>query len=179
MPDSQDSAIQEDVEKNLYPSHLKIYKSKLALNSGMEHVTSKGKVRPARSIKPPCHEKCARCLSPKLTIQERLKMNREFWNLKDHRKQWEFIYNSLIISAPRRKFAVEGAKGEKHVSRVYTFLIEGKSRKVCKTMFKNTLCVCDSWIDSAIAHCCGSSEVLEDKRGKHNNRSIRGLGKSM
>lgn len=177
LSDLQDNVIQLHLQKKLYPSHSKIYEAKLALNSGKEHVTSKGTLRQARSVRPSCQERCTRCHIPKLTPQERQNINREFWNLKDHQKQWEFIKNSLIVSVPKKKFAVKGARGEKHVSRVYTFQIERQSRKVCKTMFKNTLCICDSWIDSAIAHCSDSSGVHEDKRGKHTNRTKRRLNK--
>lgn len=177
--DLQRNLIEDHVRKKLYPSHRashsKIYNAKLALNSGQEHVTSKGKLRQARSVKPSCHEKCARCISPKLSPQERHSIHREFWDLRDHQKQWEFIKNYVIVSAPRKKFA-EGGRGEKHVSRIYTFRIKGNQRKVCKTMFKNTLCICYSWIDSALANGCDSSD-FHDKRGKHTNRTKRGLNK--
>lgn len=175
LSELQGNLIQDYVQKKLYPSHSKIYDAKLALNSGQEHVTSKGKLRQARSVKPSCHEKCTRCISPKLSPQERHSIHREFWDLRDHKKQWEFIKNSVIVSAPRKKFA-EGGRGEKHASRIYTFKIKVNQRKVCKTMFKNTLCICDSWIDSALANGCDSSD-FQDKRGKHTNRTKRGLKK--
>lgn len=159
------------ISKELYPSHQKIYRAKLALNSGREHVTSKGKVRQARCIRAPCQERCKRCQSPKLSDQERLRINKNFWDLQDHLKQWKFIKDSLEISVPKKKVSVPGSKGEKLSSRVYSFLLDGKPRTVCKTMFKNTLCICDSWIDSAILHC--SSGLLEDRRGKHSNRTKR------
>lgn len=152
----------------LYPSHVKIYEAKLALNSGKEHITPMGTLRPARNIKPPCQEKCQRCQNPRLTEDERQSISENFWSLEKHVKQWKFIFDSLILSEPKKKFAREGSKGEKLLSRVYFLNVEGKPRRVCKTMFENTLVICDSWIDSAISHFNGTV-MCEDLRGKHRN----------
>jgi hypothetical protein len=165
------------IGKTLYQSHLRIQKAKIALNCGQQHMTSKGTLRLARCLKRSCQDKCKKCQSPRLTLEERTNINRMFWNLGEHQKQWEFIKSSVVISKPKKKFACTGAKGEKSQSRTYTFSVEGKARKVCKTMFKSTLSICDSWVDSALTHFSDFSGVVVDRRGKHNNRPKRGLKK--
>ena len=166
------SFIQKSDLKNVYPSHRNIYHAKLALNSGREHTTPKGKVRQPRQVRPPCSDKCKRCQSPKMSHAERLSVNEEFWNLGSHLEQWKLIVKLLNVSSPKNKFAIKGSKGEKLCSRSYFFNLNGEPRKVCKTMFKNTLSICDSWIDSAISHCFGSS-MKQDQRGRHSNRPKR------
>lgn len=167
------SVIRGDI-KYIYPSHMKILEAKLALNSGKEHVTLKGKVRQARQVRLPCREMCKRCQNPRISHEERLQVNEEFWKLENHLEQWRFITKSIEISAPKKKFVASGVKREKLSIRSYFFIINGQERKVCKTMFKNTLCICDSWVDNAISHCSGPS-VREDLRGRHTNRPKRGL----
>lgn len=166
------SSIHTEGNRKVYPSHLRIHEAKLALNSGRAHVTPKGKVRQARHVKPPCKDDCKRCHNPRLSRKEQLNINAAFWSLEDHFEQWKFLKNSLEGSAPKTKFASEGSKGEKLSSRVYYFIINGERKKVCKTMFKSTLSICDSWIDSAISHC-SESAVKQDQRGRHNNRPKR------
>lgn len=156
----------------MFPSHLKIHEAKLALNSGREHITSKGHMRHARQVKLPCKDNCLRCQKPKFSLDDRIKINQEFWSLEDHLQQWMYIKQSVEVSAPKRKMSCEGAKGGKLSSRVYYFPLSGVRKKVCKTMFKNTLSICDSWIDSAISHCSVSA-VDPDGRGRHTNRPKR------
>ena len=166
-------SISTHVNKTKYPSHLKIYTAKLALNSGMEHTTPSGIVRQGRHVRAQCQEKCKRCSHPRLSQEERDQINKGFWELKKHEEQWKFISKSVIVSAPKRKFVSKGSRGEKLNSRIYFFSINGKERRVCKTTFKNTLCICDSWIDSAMNHS-SESGLQGDQRGKHKNRPKRG-----
>lgn len=149
----------------MYPSHLKILAAKLALNSGKVHLSSRGKVRSARQLRKPCHVGCMKCENPRLTDGERRTLFNRFWSLTDHEQQWKFIFDSIKIAPPKRKFALAGAKGAKSNIRSYYFIVGGQPRKLCKTMFKNTLCICDSWIDSALSHFYDGMHV-PDMRGK-------------
>ncbi|KAK3915067.1 Isoleucine--tRNA ligase [Frankliniella fusca] len=98
------------------------------------------------------HPNCNRCEEPRLTTEERQEIFETFWNWSDHNRQWLFIYGSVKTSSPRQKTAVQG----------------GTQRRVCKTMFKNTLCICDSWIDSALSHF-SKDGYRPDMRGKVRN----------
>jgi hypothetical protein len=148
-----------------YPSQIKIMAAKLALNAGREHFTIKGNIKKARDPKPPCLDSCKRCTRPKLTHSERLEINNTFWALKDHVKQWIFIHSLVSCVAPKIKTSSVGVKGEKLSSRTYYFSVCGTRKRVCKTMFKNTLSICDSWVDSALSHS-SNGEMACDKRGK-------------
>ncbi|KAJ1519118.1 hypothetical protein ONE63_011272 [Megalurothrips usitatus] len=146
---------------------MKIQSAKVALNLGMEHISSKGKPRPARHLGSSCTSNCKRCHSPQMTEEERLAVFETFWGFGDHEKQWAFIFNCITLCAPKRKFALVGAKGGKLYHREYSFDIAGKRRKVCKTMFTRTLSISDSWINSALSHCTGEGVVIPDRRGQH------------
>jgi phage major head subunit gpT-like protein len=107
-----------------------------------------------------------------LTEDERRAVHESFWKLKDHEAQWLHIAGLIKCSVPKKKFAAAGTKGEKHRIRTYHLVIDERLSKVCKTMFKNTLSICDSWIDSALSHVC-ETIVKPDLRGKHANRPKR------
>ena len=169
-PNSEDS--NEITFSRMFPSHRKIHWAKEALNAGREHITPKGKDRQARSLRLPCPENCQRCATPKFTEGERSLINKKFWDLKNHLKQWEYIKNSVFVSAVVYKVAFPRSSSRKSTSRKYFFKIDGIDRRVCKTMYRNTLSICDSWIDSAILHCTESG-VQGDQRGKHRNRPHR------
>lgn len=149
----------------LYPSQKKIKEARLALNAGIEHITIKGNLKRARSLKPSCKESCKRCTIPKLSQSERLQINNVFWALKDHVKQWTYIESVVSCVAPKNKTSASGVKGEKLSSRTYHFIVSGTRKRVCKTMFKNTLSICDSWVDSALSHFSNAGMAC-DKRGK-------------
>lgn len=155
----------EDCRLQLYPSQIKIASAKLALNSGKEHFTTKGKLKKARSLKPPCKSSCKRCEVPKITESDRREISSEFWGLGDHVKQWKYINDSISSTAPRTKTSISGAKGEKLSSRTYYLTVNGKKMKVCKTMFRSTLSICDSWVTSALSHFVNGN-VSRDKRGR-------------
>lgn len=149
-------------EKRAAPSDLKIAVAKLHLNSGKQHVNYSGKVRKARELKNACHESCNRCVEPRLNLSERQKIFNTFWSLSDHERQWLFIYGLVKTATPRSKSSVRGGK---LTTRSYYFHIAGTQRRVCKTMFKNTLCICDSWINSALSHF-SKDGYKPDMRGK-------------
>lgn len=148
--------------KRSSPSDHKIAAAKLSLDSGREHVNYSGKQRRARQLKNACHDNCNRCENPRLKLVERREIFNTFWSLSNHERQWLFIYGSIKTMTPRQKSSVGCGK---QVSRHYFFSLAGTQRRVCKTMFKNTLCICDSWIDSALSHF-SKDGFKPDMRGK-------------
>ncbi|KAK3920548.1 putative ATP-dependent RNA helicase Dbp73D [Frankliniella fusca] len=154
-----------DLTGNLYPSHLKILTSKLSVNYGLQHVNFLGKWRAGRQLRSACHDGCKRCDSPKLSGQERSIVFNQFWSLGSHQEQWKFIFHAVKVSMPLRKIA-PNIKRKKFCSRSYYFYIRDESRRVCKTMFKNTLCICDSWIESALSHYIPGMPPIPDMRGR-------------
>ncbi|KAK3919908.1 Visual pigment-like receptor peropsin, partial [Frankliniella fusca] len=156
----------ESLSKILYPCHLKVLVAKLALNSGKSHLNTRGKFKKARQIREPCHAHCKKCEHQRLTEVEPCTIFNRFWSLNNHELQWKLISDSIKILPPKRKIALVVAKGEKKYIRSYYFAVNGKLRKMCKTMFKNTLCICDSWIDSALSHVHNNKNHIPDMRGK-------------
>ncbi len=166
---------QKEIVCLLYPSHSKVLTSKVFLNRGLAHVNSEGKLRGGRQLKSPCHDNCKRCQIPKLTCDERSAIFKRFWSLGNHDKQWEFIFNSVEVSIPLRKTATPGVKRKKFSSRSYYLSVDGIPRRLCKTMFKNTLCICDSWIDSALSHYRTGATPIPDMRGKSRHHLLQNL----
>lgn len=138
----------------------------LGLSAWNGHGTVTGKLKNGRHLKSPCSEICSRCEIPKLTEDERNKIFDNFWSLDIHERQWMFLLGSMKAQPLKKKCALPGSKKEKHMSRTYHFLINGTRKRVCKTMFKNTLCISDSWINSALSHFSASG-LIPDMRGRH------------
>ncbi|XP_052131214.1 uncharacterized protein LOC127751546 [Frankliniella occidentalis] len=104
----QDQNILHQPYENLFPSQVKTLQMKFALNSGIEHVNTVGKVRKARKPLAPCKANCIRCEKPKLNENERDQISESFWSLKDHGQQWLFISDAVSLCATR-----SGSKGTK------------------------------------------------------------------
>ncbi|KAK3918565.1 Putative 4-diphosphocytidyl-2-C-methyl-D-erythritol kinase [Frankliniella fusca] len=170
-PSSCFSASLGPVSELLYPSHFKILAAKIALNSGKPHLSSRGKVRLARQVRKPCPVNCKRCNNPRLTDLERATIFKRFWSLCNHELQWKFISDSVQVTPPKRRCARQGAKREKKAIRHYYFTVNDTTKKICKTMFKNTLCICDSWIDNALSHF-QDGDYVPDQRGKVKQRPL-------
>ncbi|KAJ1519032.1 hypothetical protein ONE63_011363 [Megalurothrips usitatus] len=163
--------------KNVCPSHLTVLAAKVALNSGREHVNKYGQVRRARFVKSACPPACRRCETPRLSCSDRMKIFETFWSLSNHEDQWMYIFARVRQTVPQKRGAGTNSESKGKCSRVYHFLVNGVERRVCKTMFKNTLCICDSWIDSAMVHL-GVGKKIPDMRGKHRQKQDRLTGNS-
>lgn len=146
-------------------------KCKRLLNTGQEHVTPKKCVRRARKVGKACQQNCRIC-KQRLTDEERQHIHNKFWRIGDHTRHWDYIVQHVTVSSPKKTFALP--EHEKTVTRKYSFLVQGKPRIVCKTMFLRTLDIPDAWVKTAFNKLTrNGTTVSPDKRGKHTSRRRR------
>lgn len=147
--------------------------SKAALNSGQAYITSSGKERNAKVLRPGCTVKCNRC-SERITQEQRQAIFDNFYELANHQRQLDYIAGCIKAKSPKQKYAAPGNKGCS-VIREYSFKIKGndskktKEVKVCKKMFVDTLVISDSWIKTALSGEA-AGVAAQDMRGRHGNR---------
>lgn len=75
-------------KKKLSPSIWKKSVRKANFNAGIEHVTSRGKTKPARQIGKACDPKCNRC-ARRLTREEEEEVFQGFWDLENIQRKRE------------------------------------------------------------------------------------------
>jgi hypothetical protein len=152
------------------PSRWKVSQAKRALDSGMAHISPyTGTERPERKLRAGCGEKCNRC-QIRLTLEQRISIHKSFYELENHQRQLDYIFSRIQCITPKKKYAAPGNQGCEKI-RIYHLKLNGKDIRVCKTMFMDTLSICDSWIKTATNNSRTDPEfVPEDRRGKHGNR---------
>ncbi|XP_050509077.1 uncharacterized protein LOC126886255 [Diabrotica virgifera virgifera] len=125
-------------------------------------------LRPAKTILPPCGNKCKLKCSEKLDEAQRNKIFKEYWNLNDLDKQREYISSNLKAVAPRYRYS--NKKAPRKPNNAYYFLIDGQQVRVCKYFFMATLSINHKIITTVLRKqtVCETGKVIEkDKRGKH------------
>lgn len=145
-------------------------KSKTLLNLGMEHTNRKGNIIPERKIGAACEEKCRIQCQKKFNEEARKSIFKEFWDLADHTRQWDFIAKYVKEIKKKQVTVGAGSVSRRSNSRYYVFKSGEEDKRVCKTMFLNTLGVSETWVTTALKKIKGSSTIIADQRGKHNNR---------
>lgn len=144
------------------------YFSISTLNNPDGTKTKEKVVRPAKTLLPPCGNKCKLKCSDKLNNVERAKIFKEYWGLKDLEKQREFISSNLKTVTPRYKYSNKEAP--RKPNNAYYFLIDGQQVRVCKCFFMATLAINHKVITTVLRKqtLCNSGKVMEkDKRGRH------------
>lgn len=158
-------------KKKLSPSTWKKSVRKANFNAGIEHVTSRGKIKQARQIGKACDPKCKRC-ERRLTRDEEEEIFNRFWELESIQRKREFIaWHVDVEDAKTCSTSPENAKKR----RVYfmSLLSEEESLRVCKTRFLSVLGIPDCWIETALNKGSKGAGQSPDKRGKHDNRPSR------
>lgn len=158
-------------KRSLNPSKWRANTSKRMLDLGQAHLSTRNKEISARVIKAACPDMCRICRKSRLTEDQRQMVFNEFWAIGSHQAQWLYILSHLKMKTPVVKSRV--AIKHRQTSRKYFFLLKKKEHIVCKTMFINTLGICDAWIETAIKKAGTAGTVKQDTRGKHTNRPRR------
>ncbi|CAH2094969.1 unnamed protein product [Euphydryas editha] len=143
-------------------------KAKTLRNAGKSY-TSRSKSRkqiPARSLKPPCSEKCKLECTKKITNSARAKLFENYWQLGDLSLQRNFIHKHIKPIIPAFRFT--GKDQPRNVNYSFYFEVDGQMIRVCKTFFKATLDTNDRVIRTVIAKS-ENGFLKPDMRGKHNN----------
>ena len=144
---------------------------KEANDAGLPHKTAKGKEKPARQMGAGCSESCRRCANPRLSEEERKKIFQDFWKLQGNTSKWDYISRRVFASDPMTINTLpETARSS---IKTYTFKVGDESRRLCKTMFLQTLSINFSWVETALKKVNEKGSITQDKRGGHQNRPNR------
>lgn len=136
---------------------------------GKEYVSTKGIIKPAVKIMPPCNKTCRiKCFT--IPEAERLKIFEAYYQLADYSRQRDFIHansekeikkNNTTQNKSRRNYSVN-----------YFLPINGIRKKVCKPMFLNTLGIKKGVVDIALKKRTKENVATSDGRGKRNSKIL-------
>lgn len=143
--------------------------NKMLRNTGQAYTNRRQKIIEERKIKPPCGERCRLQCQSKLTHDERALLFKEYWALGAAKRQWEYILKCMSIILPKYRYVRDGAKPRQN-NNAFHFKLPGKTVRVCKIFFVNTLGISNSQISTALNKRSNytNSFPIEDNRGKHN-----------
>ncbi|XP_005092260.1 uncharacterized protein LOC101854391 isoform X2 [Aplysia californica] len=129
---------------------------------GEAYTSVKGKLVEAKKVREVDCSKCKFKCTSRITEEERLEFNKEYWHKDTYKKKIEFITTHVQTYTPKRKMT-----GRRAFSRKYLFAIKGREERVCKDFFKATLHVSESTIATALEKARKGEEAIVDMRGKH------------
>ena len=138
-------------------------------NSGKVYISRTGKTVAAKSVKPPCTEKCRLKCRDKITEEQRQEIFECYWGLGSLQRQRDFLNSCLTtLKVPYRRVK-EGAAKTRNQNCVFHFTVNGESKRTCKLFFMNTLSISERTLRTVIEGRNSSSTgvIPEDKRGKH------------
>ena len=143
-------------------------KSKHSRNLGLEYMDCKGKLVPARSLKPSCQGNC-RFKCKDIDLERRKSIFQKYWGLGDINAQRSFIAKHIIAIDP--KYRRVRSDKSRRLNNGYYFEVQGKKLRVCKQFFTSTLDVGDKMIWNVIKKLYDGF-VEPDMRGKHTNHKV-------
>nr|CAI5821986.1 unnamed protein product [Callosobruchus analis] len=144
--------------------------AKALRNTGKEYVSvsKQGKVRPARTIQPPCGDKCKLQCSKKFTEEDRKLLFTEYWNLGDLQRQRDFLATNMSLVQPKYQYKRDSSHRQQN--HAFYFILNNQKVRVCKYFFKATLAINDRPIRTVAQKklLASTGQIIEpDKRGRH------------
>ncbi|KAK3931453.1 putative dipeptidyl-aminopeptidase B [Frankliniella fusca] len=158
-PSPNDNSPTRKRSKN--PSKTKAAEAKLAYNSGLAHVTTKGKQRGQREIREGCSATCKRRCKEHITYERRQKLFGIYYGSKSKEAQW-MILGKLVKRVPVKRHTVAGDTTPSRKSTFQYFLSDDKNNqiRVCQSMFLGTFDISMTVVKTAL------QKNSPDKRGK-------------
>ena len=135
-------------------------------SAGEEYISKKGKVVPARIIKPPCS--CRLKCSEKLLQSDRQEIFNAYWS----QEKGNDIKRQLTVSCVEKHSTVRSRKRDlasnksKQNTLQYYFTVKGIRTRVCKLMFLNTLSISNTVVVNVLKNIELGGIVKIDQRGK-------------
>jgi len=102
----------------------------------------------------------------RVTEEMRLHVFHSFWKLGQYDLQLRFL-DKFVKEVPKAKCTKPDGDSPRTHSRIYTFSYEGRTIRVCKTMFLSTLDISDSMVVTALHKSRRGVITSPDKRGRH------------
>jgi len=151
-------------KRKITPSAWKANQAKLAYNSGLPHVSLRGKVKPGRALKAGCNEKCKKKCHQFVSHETRKELFDKYWGLKNKSLQWNFL-SKLTSTEKVKRRVVEMDEDEKfYRSNTHRYFLPDSNNDrfyVCQKMFIDTFDVSVRVVRTAIY------KNSPDKRGQH------------
>ncbi|KAE8741825.1 hypothetical protein FOCC_FOCC012634 [Frankliniella occidentalis] len=139
-------------------------KAKIAYNSGVEHVSLRGKEVKARELKAACQASCRKKCYMKMTDEHRLSIFKKYYGTQNKTLQWNMI-NKLVRTVGIKQRTTENENRVKpyrmHSYQYFLHDPDGNLIPVCQTMFLNTLDISSTVVHTAV------NKNSPDKRGTH------------
>ncbi|CAG9771463.1 unnamed protein product [Ceutorhynchus assimilis] len=140
---------------------------KKSKNSGQEYTSARGKTVLAKSMKPPCQNKCILSCSKKISQEYRQQLFKEYWELGSYQRQRDFLgscVDKLNLTYRRISSATP-----RNPNCAFYFYNNGEKMRICKTFLINTLGISEKTLRTVIySKVSGNGVIVEDRRGKHN-----------
>lgn len=125
-----------------------------------------------RQLGEPRKDTCRLKCTTKIRPEGRELIFNEFWRLKDHIRQWDFISRHVRHMAKKQMtITVTGeSQSRRNHSREYYFNIRSKEIRICKGMFLKTLDISETLVTTVLGKVKEGGTLEENKRGKHSTR---------
>ena len=141
--------------------------AKIARNSGQTYTSiSKSKRQiEARSLKPPCSQKCRLKCRDHINEVQRSIIFKKFWEFNDINLQRSYVSSCMNEIAPKYRYS--NAQNPRKFNHAFYFIVDNDKRRVCKTFFLHTLDITDRMIRTVKSKRDTEGFVQKDLRGKH------------
>lgn len=136
---------------------------------GKEYVSTTGVLVPAVQMKASCKKTCRlKCFE--LPEEQRVNIFQTYYSMGDYSRQRDFIHANTVKQLTKTKTTQN--KSRRSYSITYFLPIDGVRKKVCKSMFLNTLGIKKGVVDIAMQKRSKENVAAADGRGKGKSPSL-------
>lgn len=125
-------------------------------------------------MRDPCDAvKCRLRCQLRITEPERKMVFNDYYSLSNIHSQWEYLAKRLCRVERKYQRRDRNPSGNRKLNIEYNFHVGNEKKRVCKTMFLNTLNVSDTVVYTAMNKCNEDGVLIErDNRGRyHRNKN--------
>lgn len=139
---------------------------------GLEYITSRKKVRPARKIetKKDCIAKCLYKCGKKISEEQRKEIFENYYKLNAKEKRMFIVNTTEMIKPERRRKGKNSENSRKGNSYKYFFIIDGTRIQVCKLFYCGTLGISQKPVYTVHKHKTATNTLRSSNQGKHKKR---------
>ena len=162
--------VQNSRKRKVDPAAWKKAVAKRCRTSGLEYISSSKskKVFKAKSLGPPCNEKCRLQCYSKIAEEDRKTNFSDYWKLSDLQRQRDFLLKCIETITPQYQYKRLNSK--RASNHAFYFSIRDTKFRVCKMFFKSTLAITDRPIRTVIQKqtlITTKGIITPENRGKH------------
>lgn len=139
---------------------------------GLEYISSRKKLRPARNIKTQkdCFEKCVYKCAKNISDEERKQLFSDYYKLNSSEKRM-YILSTTEMSIPQRRRKGKNAENSKKSKTFkFFFILSNKKIQVCKLFYCGTLGISQKPIYTVYKHSTETNTLRKSIQGKHRKK---------